>query len=171
MTHHYDVTESTSNDPSRCYLKGFGMGKATRATGLTAGYPAGIPPPPPSNHPWYTQSRTVLYTFTGAKSAHEVGEGSGSEGGGGAGERGGGTLRATEAKLRMINSTCANPKAMWEGEMNSTTWPSAEQLAKLRTASEYCEETVSVTWSSAGVATVEVVLEAYAAAELLLPLP
>ena len=53
--------------------------------------------------------------------------------------------------------------------MKSISWPSAAQLEELRTASEVCEETLPVkTDSETGEQTVDVALEAYAAAELIL---
>ena len=70
------------------------------------------------------------------------------------------------AVVRTINSTCAAPKAVWEGRMASVAWPSAAQLEALRAASRVCEERVELQWSAAGAATVEVVLEAYAAVQV-----
>ena len=69
------------------------------------------------------------------------------------------------AKLTMINSTCANPKALWLEQMNSVTWPDDTQLAQLRTASAMCEEQLPIV-SKEGHATVTITLEAYAAAML-----
>ena len=119
---------------------------------MTAGYPTGIAPAA-SPSSWYNASRTVRLTIRGA------------------------ALPAAEARsaamLRMINSTCANPKALWLGEMQSVTWPSAAQLAQLREASEMCEEALTLQTHAAeggGEQTVEVTLEAYAAAEVVIPL-
>ena len=50
--------------------------------------------------------------------------------------------------------------------MASVAWPSAAQLEALRAASRVCEERVELQWSAAGAATVEVVLEAYAAVQV-----
>ena len=74
------------------------------------------------------------------------------------------------ALVRTINSTCANPKAVWAGVMDSVTWPSAAQLATLRAASQLCEQRVALQWSAAGTATIEVALEAYAAVAVTVPL-
>eukprot|EP01050_Picozoa_sp_SAG11_P026208 SAG11_NODE_6193_length_1368_cov_1.008668_1_plen_118_part_00 len=74
------------------------------------------------------------------------------------------------ATLRMINSTCANPKQLWKSKMQSTTWPSEEQLAELRTASQVCTDSIPIiTDPVTGDTLVEVTLEAYAAAELMVP--
>ena len=67
----------------------------------------------------------------------------------------------------MINSTCANAKPLWLGDMKSVTWPSQAQLEKLRVASMLCQEDVPVVMGNDGV-TIEVTLQAYAAAELVI---
>ena len=72
---------------------------------------------------------------------------------------------AKSAKLTMINSTCANPKALWLGQMKSVTWPDDTQLEQLRAASAMCEEQVPIV-SKGAHATVTITLEAYAAAML-----
>ena len=69
------------------------------------------------------------------------------------------------ATLAVINSTCANPKALWMKEMDSVTWPDDTQLAKLRTASAMCEEQVDVVRTGTD-AIVTIKLEPYAAAML-----
>ena len=68
------------------------------------------------------------------------------------------------ATVSMINSTCANPKRVWVERQGSVNWPDAGQLAQLHEASEACVSAVPVVRSAAGVATVVVELEAYAAA-------
>ena len=74
------------------------------------------------------------------------------------------------AVVRTINSTCANPKAVWMDEMSSVTWPSSAQLTTLSAASRMCEEQVALEWSAEGTATIEVTLEAYAAVAVTVPL-
>ena len=69
------------------------------------------------------------------------------------------------ATLAVINSTCANPKALWMKEMDSVTWPDDTQLAKLRAASAMCEEQVDVVRTGTD-AVVTIKLEPYAAAML-----
>ena len=140
-------------DSNRCYLKGFGMGPPTRSAGLTAGYPNGIPPPPPSNRPWYRRNRTVSVTVKSG------------------GKYWGDGATPGTAIVRMINSTCANPKAVWTGAMKSVTWPSEAQIATLKTASQMCEESIPVAWAADGTATLELTLEAYAMAEIAFDLP
>ena len=166
---------ATGSDPNRCasptprlidripsqwltfaragYLKtAAALSKKRHVSGMTAGYPTGIAPAA-SPSSWYNASRTVRLTIRGAAlPAAEVRSG---------------------AMLRMINSTCANPKALWLGEMQSVTWPSAAQLAQLREASEMCEEALTLRAEAAeggGGQTVEVTLEAYAAAEVVIPM-
>ena len=77
---------------------------------------------------------------------------------------------AAAATVRTINSTCANPKAVWIDEMQSVPWPSAAQLDKLRVASRVCEDEVRLRWANASparaAATLEVRLEAFAVAEV-----
>ena len=70
--------------------------------------------------------------------------------------------------MRTINSTCANPKALWAAKLGSPTWPSESQLRQLKLASSMCEESVPVSVDAAGVRHVELMLEAYASAELVL---
>ena len=150
------ATGAIKKDPHRCYLKAAAaMPTKKHSKGMVAGYPQGIAPPD-GGKPWYTVSRTVVYTFTGAKADSSSTNGE---------------SKPTAAIVKMINSTCANPKDYWTNQLNATTWPTAPQLAALETVSKLCEETVPVTWSAAGEATVEITLEAYAAAELILPLP
>ena len=43
-----------------------------------------------------------------------------------------------------INSTCANPKSVWNTEMGSIKWPNAQQLQALHHASEPCTEKLPV---------------------------
>ena len=135
-------------DPHRCYLKsGAALSHKTKSKGMIAGYPDGIAPPS-STGSYYHTSRTVKLSI-------------------GAAVAGDGAVGAT-AKLTIINSTCANPKALWQGSMKSVAWPSAAQLTELKTASEMCEEEVAVVADEAtGALTVEVTLEAYAAARLI----
>ena len=52
--------------------------------------------------------------------------------------------------------------------MSSPTWPSESQLRQLKLASSMCEESVPVGVDAAGVRHVELTLEAYASAELVL---
>ena len=96
--------------------------------------------PPAKNWSLYNTSRTVALEVKGS-------------GGSGAGQ----------AVLRVINSSCSTAKAVWLKEMGGVTWPSAAQLDKLMEASEFCEDTVPIAWSSRGVAQLSVELEAYAA--------
>ena len=44
-----------------------------------------------------------------------------------------------------INSTCANPKRLWQTEMDSINWPNAQQLQMLHRASEPCTDKLLVT--------------------------
>jgi hypothetical protein len=137
----------SGSDPHRCYLKsGDALShKDNHATGMIGGFPNGIEPPA-SKHSYYNISRTVKLTIASSTSNDAA---------------------ARKATLTVINSTCANPKALWMGEMNSVTWPSDAQLAQLRTASAMCEEELEVTTDAlTGAQTVEVTLEAYAAAML-----
>jgi hypothetical protein len=85
-------------DPGRCYLKtGAALPHRHHSKEMTAGFPAGIAPPL-SRNPWYNATRTVKITI--------------GSGGGAAAAVGG------VARLRMINSTCANPKSMWLGTIS-----------------------------------------------------
>ena len=139
-------------DPDRCYLKtGAALSHRRHSKGMTAGFPTGVPPPA-SPSSWYNASHTVKITVgTAADSASPAASGGGT------------------ATLRMINSTCANAKTMWLGEMGSSPWPSEAQLAQLKLASKLCEEEVMVvTDAVSGERSIEVTLEAYAAAELVL---
>ena len=140
------VWKESGTDPHRCYLKsGAALSHKTKATGMIAGYPDGIAPPSSAGS-YYNTSRTVKISI---------------------GSVADGRVAGGTAKLTMINSTCANPKALWEGSMKSVTWPSAAQLTELKTASEMCEEEVAVVADEAtGALTVEVTLEAYASARL-----
>ena len=74
-----------------------------------------------------------------------------------------------------INSTCANPKLLWETEMGSIKWPNAQQLEALHHASQPCTEELPVSVlhdSTRGMAinattvSVTVTLEPYAAVAL-----
>ena len=140
----------SATDPKRCYLKtGAALAHRHSQKGMTAGFPDGIAPPISPN-PWYNNSRTVKLTI--GRSSSSV------------------APQATTAKLRVVNSTCANPKKMWVEELRSVTWPSEAQLASLRLASEVCEEEVALlTDAVTGKTTVELTLEAYAAVELVVP--
>ena len=103
-------TGPTHKDPNRCYLKsGEALAHRRRSAGLTAGYPNGIAPPA-AGDPWYRASRTVRVTIDPAA------------GGGAAGGR--------AATLKMINSSCANPKQLWVAGMQSVTWPSEAEMDK-----------------------------------------
>lgn len=105
-------TGPTHKDPNRCYLKsGAALAHRRHSAGMTAGYPNGIAPPV-STDPWYNISRTVTITIDPAP--------------------GNGAVGSHPVMLRVINSTCANPKRMWLTEMKSVTWPSEAQLARLR---------------------------------------
>ena len=66
------------------------------------------------------------------------------------------------AVVSTINASCANPKAVWASEMNSTTWPTDEQLAKLMKASQVCVEELPIIWA-AGVGQLTLTLAPYAA--------
>ena len=143
-----------TKDPRRCYLKGSARGKAARRDDMTAGYPTGVAPPS-GDRPYYETSRVVSLTLVRPEVAAAGGRGAGAAG---------------MALVRTINSTCANPKAVWAGVMDSVTWPSAAQLATLRAASQLCEQRVALQWSAAGTATIEVALEAYAAVAVTVPL-
>lgn len=83
----------------------------------------------------------------------------------GRGSNAGGIGSGSSAVVRTINSTCANPKAVWVENMNSVQWPTAAQIEVLHTASRPCTETVPLSWDR-GVAMLEVSLEAYAVAEV-----
>ena len=76
-----------------------------------------------------------------------------------------------------INSSCANPKLLWETEMGSVNWPNAQQLQALHHASKPCTENLPVSalhHSTGGTATtaaattvsITVTLEPYAAIAL-----
>ena len=136
-------------DPGRCYLKsGAALAHLHRSQGMTAGYPTGIAPPV-SPDPWYSNTTTVTITIDSG--VH-------------------GSIDVSPATLRMINSTCANPKQMWSSEMKSVTWPSEAQMAALKVASQLCEEEVAViTDAVSGARSITVSMEAYAAAELVVP--
>ena len=109
---------------------------------MVGGFPDGIAPPT-NPQPYYNATSTVQLRIRG------------------------GTTAVGGAMLRMINSTCANPKKLWQTVMSSVPWPSEAQLARLRAASQLCEERLAVrTYASTGEQIVEVTLEAYAAAEL-----
>ena len=138
-----------AKDPRRCYLKSSARGKAVQRDDMTAGYPTGIAPPS-SDRPYYETNRTVVLTLARPKAAV--------------------VAAAGVAVVRTINSTCANPKAVWMGEMSSVTWPSSAQLTTLSAASRMCEEQVALEWSAEGTATIEVTLEAYAAVAVTVPL-
>ena len=125
------------------------MGAAHRETNMIAGYHNGITPPK-SGGPYYQTNQTVELIIRSPQSQLK--------------------RRDVTCFVRMINSTCANPKAHWKNEMNSTTWPSALELATLQVVSKYCEEEVAVQWSANGEATIQVTLEAYAAAQVIVPL-
>ena len=127
-----------SDDPRRCYLKGSARQGARKAKQLTAGYPTGIAPPN-SNHSWYNDTVDVELSFLGLNTSR--------------------TPRT--AIIKTINSTCANPKRTWVGEMGSVTWPSKQQLDRLHAQSRVCEETVDVSGD-----VVVVRLEAYAMVEI-----
>ena len=147
---------ANGTDPHRCYLKNTDAAqKAHRSKGLIGGYPNGDPPPPTTGHSWYNKSVTVRLTLKGA----------------GVRDLGAGAI----ATVRMINSTCANPKAMWLTSMNSVTWPNEAQLETLRDASRVCEEQLTLVAAvgapNSDDAIVEVTLEAYAAAEVIVPGP
>ena len=125
------------------------MGAAHRETNMIAGYPNGIAPPK-SGGPYYQTNQTVELIIRSPQSHLK--------------------RKDVTSFVRMINSTCANPKVHWKNEMNSTTWPSASELATLQVVSKYCEEEVAVQWSANGEATIQVTLEAYAAAQVIVPL-
>ena len=102
---------------------------------------------------WYNKSATVRLTLKGAALGTSVAD--------------------TGVSLLMINSTCANPKAMWLASMNSVAWPDAGQLEQLRAASRVCEEKIPIQ-KGVGASendnfSIEVTLEAYAAAEVIIP--
>ena len=105
---------------------------------MTAGYPTGIAPPN-SNHSWYNNTVEVEISFLGLNPSH--------------------TPRT--AVIKTINSTCANPKREWVRDMGSVTWPTEQQIDRLRARSQVCEETVNVSGD-----VVVVRLEAYAMVEI-----
>ena len=109
---------------------------------MTAGYPTGIAPPN-SNHSWYNDTVQVQLSFLGLNPNPSH------------------TPRT--AVIKTINSTCANPKREWVSEMGSVTWPSKQQIDRLRAQSRVCEETVDVSGD-----VVVVRLEAYAMVEIVL---
>merc|ERR1712137_969130 len=103
---------------------------------MIAGFPDGIQPPS-TDGPYYNVTQMVTLRIPVSSSQYES--------------------FAPTAILRMINSTCANPKQLWKSSMKSISWPSAAQLEELRTASEVCEETLPVkTDSETGEQTVDV---------------
>merc|ERR1711871_480001 len=106
---------------------------------MIAGYPTGIAPPL-TPRPWYNQTRTVSLSVKGF---------------GGQLHGGGGGVKAT---LKTINSTCANPKALWLGKMKSVTWPNRTELEELRQASQVCEDTFLVETQTSDDVTVNVTL-------------
>eukprot|EP00937_MAST-01D_sp_MAST-1D-sp2_P005685 g5685.t1 len=149
---------NSSSDPRRCYLKSASaVVKKKHSAGMTAGYPTGIAPPS-GDRPYYDSGRDVELTLA-TRRGHAGGVAPGAR---------------TAALLRVINSTCANPKRLWADSMGSVTWPSDVQLATLRTASQPCEERVALVWRDAGSgtlhATLNVSLEAYAAVTILVSL-
>lgn len=129
-------------DPNRCYLKSAAAlnHKRSAKVGWVAGYPGGAPPPDTPSR-WYNDSRTVDLVFSLDAPSQA----------------------ATSVILRTINSTCANPKALWQLGMHSVTWPSKAQLSALQAASTVCEERIPLRWSN-GSATLSLTLPAYAAA-------
>eukprot|EP00658_Telonema_sp_P-2_P076780 TRINITY_DN6795_c0_g1_i4.p1 TRINITY_DN6795_c0_g1~~TRINITY_DN6795_c0_g1_i4.p1 ORF type:complete len:345 (-),score=57.25 TRINITY_DN6795_c0_g1_i4:273-1307(-) len=141
-------TRDTDGGPLRIFLSNFAPDdnkpaelnpcpEVNRANACNHGRQAATP-----EGRWYNQSQTVRITVLGA------------------------AVSAT-ASVRMINSTCANPKQMWVKDMNSTAWPTAEELLELRRASSMCQEEIPVGVVDSGVV-VQLVLEPYAAAELVL---
>jgi hypothetical protein len=124
------------------------MGPAVKGEGMIAGYPSGVAPPSGGAKSWYTANRTVVFTFSGAKPATVVVADQQAPASLSSHALDRSIYRSTTARVRMINSTCANPKALWVGELNSVTWPDASQLEKLRVASEMCEESIPVAWTA-----------------------
>jgi hypothetical protein len=107
--------------------------------------------------PAYNYSRTVILELQGLD--HVLGDRS---------------LDDITVTASTINSTCANPKLLWETEMGSIKWPNARQLQALHHASKPCTENVPVSVlrpSTANIAaattvSVTVTLEPYAAIAL-----
>lgn len=80
--------ELSGHDPGRCYLKRSALAANKKAhLGFIAGFPAGIPPPK-SGKSWYKANQKVRLQIDSART------------------------KSTNAVIRTINSTCANPKAM-----------------------------------------------------------
>lgn len=69
------------------------------------------------------------------------------------------------AMLALIDSTHANPRALWES-WGQPLYPTAEQLAQLQAASQLVEVSVPLTPSGPGVVSVSIPLEPYACAFL-----
>lgn len=116
--------------------------------------------------PSYNYSRTVILELQGL--AEQLGDRS---------------LDNITVTASTINSTCANPKLLWENEMGSINWPNAQQLQALHLASKPCKESLPVstvhhstgaTATTAAAMTVSVsvtvTLEAYAAVALVVSL-
>lgn len=110
--------------------------------------------------PSYNYSRTVILELQGL--AEQLGDRS---------------LDNITVTASTINSTCANPKLLWENEMGSISWPNAQQLQALHHASKPCTEDLPVsafhhgigataTTAAAMMVSVTVTLEPYAAIAL-----
>jgi hypothetical protein len=85
------------------------------------GFTSGIlgSPPTPSKNSYYNISRTVRLEIRGMSTRRATAATSASAGAAGLSSS---SPFPTTAKLQMINSTCANPKKVWQQEMGSVAW-------------------------------------------------